>query len=303
LTSLLTLFSNNILPVFLAAGTGFLLGRYLNVNPKTLSQAVFYVFSPCLVFNLLTRSNLDIGDLLSSFSFCVLNVLIMGFIAWCIGRLLKLPRRMLVAVMLTSMFVNAGNFGMAVVDFALGEIALTYASVYFASNLILNYTIGVMLASMGAAGLKQTMIGVLKLPAIYAVGLAIIFISTDWVLPQPVARSIDILGDAAVPCMLVLLGLQFQASRWTGQFKPVLVANTLRLLAAPVLALTLSSFFGLMGVTRQAVVLEASMPPAVMNTVLATEFDLEPSFIAFVVFLGTILSPFVLTPMLVYLGA
>jgi hypothetical protein len=303
LASLLTLFSNNILPVFLAASSGFLLGKYLKVNPKTISQAVFYIFSPCLVFNLLTHSDVSIKDVLSLFGFCALNVSIMGLIAWSLGRLLRLPRRMLVAVMLTSMFVNAGNFGMPVVNFAFGETALTFASVYFASNLILNYTVGVMLSSMGASGIKQTLTGVFKLPAIYSVSLALVFMAGDWVLPQPVERSVEILGNAAVPCMLVLLGLQFQASRWTGNFKPVLLANSLRLLAAPILALTLSSIFGLMGVVKQAMVVEASMPPAVMNTVLATEFDLEPAFIAFVVFLGTLLSPLVLTPLLAYLGA
>jgi len=303
LASLLTLFSNNILPVFLAASAGFLLGKYLKVNPKTISQAVFYIFSPCLVFNLLTHSDVSLKEIFGLFGFCILNVSLMGFTAWVLGRLFRLPRRTLVAVMLTSMFVNAGNFGLPVVNFAFGETALTLASIYFASNLILNYTIGVLLSSMGALGIKKSLTGVFKIPAIYSVGLALVFLSRDWVLPQPVERSVEILGNAAVPCMLVLLGLQFQASRWSGNLKPVLIANSLRLLAAPILALTLSSLFGLIGVVRQVVVVEASMPPAVMNTVLATEFDLEPSLIAFVVFLGTLLSPFVLTPLLAYLGA
>ena len=54
---LLTLFANNILPIFLAAGSGYLLSKYLKVIPRTISQVGFYIFSPCLVFMLLTNSH------------------------------------------------------------------------------------------------------------------------------------------------------------------------------------------------------------------------------------------------------
>jgi len=36
---------------------------------------------------------------------------------------------------------------------------------------------------------------------------------------------------------------------------------------------------------------------------VATEFDIEPSFVTAVVFLTTLLSPITLTPLLYYLGA
>jgi predicted permease len=60
--------------------------------------------------------------------------------------------------------------------------------------------------------------------------------------------------------------------------------------------------FGLQGATRQASILEASMPTAVMCTILATEFDVEPAFVTSVVFVTTILSPLTITPLLSYLG-
>ena len=58
---LLIIFSNNLLPILFAAGAGYLVARYLGITPKSVSQIAFYIFSPCLIFNLLTSSKLD-GD-------------------------------------------------------------------------------------------------------------------------------------------------------------------------------------------------------------------------------------------------
>jgi malate permease and related proteins len=81
------------------------------------------------------------------------------------------------------------------------------------------------------------------------------------------------------------------------------LSSLMRLVAAPLLAILLSKPFGLLGPARQAGILESGMPTAVLAAVLATEYDLEPSFITSVVFVTTFLSPFTLTPLLAFLGA
>ena len=44
------------------------------------------------------------------------------------------------------------------------------------------------------------------------------------------------------------------------------------------------------------------MPAAVTNTILATEYGLDSSLVTAMVYVGTILSPLTLTPLLVYLA-
>ena len=58
---------------------------------------------------------------------------------------------------------------------------------------------------------------------------------------------------------------------------------------------------GIAGVARQVGVLEASMPSAVLNIVLATEYDVEPAFVSAAVFTSTLASAFTLTPLLAIL--
>jgi len=80
------------------------------------------------------------------------------------------------------------------------------------------------------------------------------------------------------------------------------VAVVLSLIAAPVVALGLTSVLGLSGAARQAGVILASMPVAVVTTILALEFEIAPAFVTSAVFVSTLLSPLTLTPLIAYLG-
>jgi len=155
---------------------------------------------------------------------------------------------------------------------------------------------------MGKSGLRQAVFGLLKMPAIYALVLGVLFSRQGWQLPLFLDRAVSMAANATIPCMLVLLGIQLQRARWTGQTQALTTAVTLRLLASPIIAVGLSVLFGLHGPARQARILEASMPSAVLSTIIATEFDLEPAFVTSVVFVTTILSPLTITPLLSYLG-
>jgi predicted permease len=301
LTNLVLLFIDNLLPIFLAAGTGYLLSRWLKADPRTLSQVTFYIFSPCLVFTILIENQVTENEIIKMLLLAWGVIAVTGVLAWLTGQLLKLERKMLVAVMLTSIFMNSGNFGMSFNQFAFGQEGLAHSSIFFVSMSIATYTIGIFIASMGRASPRQALVNLLKVPAIYAVLLAMVFLRTGWKPPLPIQRTTQLLGDAAIPAMLVLLGMQLSALRWDGQIRPLLLANSLRLLIAPLVALGLVLVIGLAGVARQVGVLEASMPSAVLTIVLATEYEVEPTFVSAAVFTSTLASAFTLTPLLAFL--
>jgi len=303
LNNLALLFSNNILPIFLAAGTGYLAAKYWRVNARSVSKISFFIFSPCLIFSLITNSQLGGDDVLRMASFALTNILIIGILAWIVGRLIRLERRLLIALLLSSMFVNAGNYGLSLNLFAFGEIALAHASIYFVVSAILMYTVGVVVASLGAFNLKDALLGLLKIPVVYAVILGLLFSRFSWQLPLPLDRTVGILGDAAIPVLMILMGIQLAKSSFDGQKLALAATSSMRLVVAPLLAILISVPFGLQGFARQAGILEASMPTAIISIILATEYDVEPAFVTMTVFTTTLLSPFTLTPLLAYLGA
>jgi len=303
LSGLIPLFINNLLPILLIAGIGFLLGKWFKITPRSLSQVIFYIFSPALVFRLLAQSQLSNQDILKTILFAVLLLVILGLLTWLAGKLLRLDRKMMAAVMITALFMNAGNYGLPVTNFAFGETALAFASLFFVTTATLTNTVGVVIASSGSTSLLQAIKGLIRLPTIYALLLGIFFVRLGWQLPSALDRTVALLADASIPAMLVLLGLQFVNLKMDGQFRPLILVTVMRLLVSPLLAFGLSRLFDLTGPAHQASVLEAAMPAAVLTTVLATEFDSLPAFVTTVVLATTLLSPFTLTPLLALLGA
>jgi hypothetical protein len=124
----------------------------------------------------------------------------------------------------------------------------------------------------------------------------------DVALPLPIARTIDLAAGGSIPLMIVLLGLELSRVVWSHSARPIALSVGLRLLAGPLIALLLAIPFGLQGAARQGIITETAMPAAVTNIVLATEYGLDSSLVTAMVFLGTLLSPLVLTPLLVLLG-
>jgi len=303
LGNLITLFINNLLPILLIAGIGYLCSKYLHIDPKSISKIVFYIFSPCLIFGLLINSRLSGDSMVSMVGFTATLVFIVIIVTYLLGRFLKLNRKMIAAVVLTALSTNSGNFGLSLNLFAFGESGLAQASIFFVTSALLTYSVGVMVASLGTASFKDSLIRLLKVPTIYAVILALICIWRDWQIPLPIERTVTTLGDASIPTMLLLLGLQLGANQRTSQVKALTLATGMRLIGGAISGLILGNLYGLQGVAFQAGVIQSSTPSAVLTTVLATEFDTEPAFVTTVVFTSTILCPLTITPLLAFLGA
>lgn len=303
MSELVSIFLNNVLPIFLAAAGGYALGKAFNLDPRPVSQVAFNIFSPCLIFYLLTSMEISSQAIGTMALFALVNILIMGGLTWLIGAALKLERSVLAASMLVVMIGNNGNYGLAVTRFAFGEEALAYASVYFVTGAILFYSLGVIIASMGKVSLKEAALGLVKVPALYAVMIALLFNTLGWRLPLPVDRTVELLSDAAIPVLLVLLGLQLQRSTGGDNRKAIGMAVILKLAVAPIVALGLAVLMRITGTAWQAGIAEAAMPSAIMCTIVASEYDAEPSLVTAIVLVSTLLSPLTITPILAFLGA
>ncbi|HCR71146.1 MAG TPA: hypothetical protein DIW23_06870, partial [Anaerolineae bacterium] len=301
-TELFTTFANNLLPILLIATAGYIVGKTFPIDTRSIGRIVFYIFSPLLVFNLLVTSDLNFIQAASTFGFTTVFIITMGLIAFLLGKIFKLERSHLLAVILTVGFGNTGNYGLPVVKYAFGDDALAVASIFFVATSVLFNTGGVIIASLGHSNLKSAILGLFKIPSLYGVALAILVKWTGFQIPIPVERTIEIAANGAVPSMIVLLGLELTKIEWSNNFRALSVGVATKLLIAPVIGLIIASMFGFQGFEKQANVIQASMPAAVATTVVANEFRLESSLVTAIVFIGTILSPLTLTPLIVFLS-
>ena len=295
-------FANNILPIILLAGAGFALGKVLQIDPRSLGRVVFYIFSPVLLFDLLLRNQLKINEAAIVIIYALCFILAMGVLTWFLGSFFKLERPALISILITTMFANTGNYGLPLVSFAFGEQALSYAGIYFATTTLLFYTLGVFLASLGHMSFKEAIMGLFKIPTLYAVLLAVLINALNIQIPVPISRAVDLAAGGTIPLMLILLGVQLTGLVLSENQRAMQLSVFLRLIVAPLAALAFAALFGLGHFPRQASVTEASMPSMVSATVLATEYNLDAKLVTAVVFISTLLSPLTLTPLLVFLG-
>src|SRR5262245_5362399 len=231
----------------------------------------------------------------------VLVTVAMALLARIAAIPLRLDRAELSGFLLVAMFSNGGNYGLPVVLFAFGNDALAPATVYFVTSSILTYTLGVFLAAAGRRNVGHALLGITKIPAIYGVAAAGLVLWTGIAVPVAVLRPVQLLGDAAIPIMILVLGMQLHAATAPKHASTVAAAAALSLVAAPLVAMGLTWLLGLTGSAKQAGVVLASMPTAVITTILALEFDAAPAFVTNVVFVTTMLSPLTLAPLIAYL--
>lgn len=302
LSILLSAFANNLLPIFILSGAGFTLGKTFSVDSRTIGRVIFYIFAPVLVFDLLSQNEIKFTEAVTMTAYTMTMILAMGLVTLVIGRAMKLERATLVTVLIVTMFGNTGNYGLPLVSFAFGEDALKYAGLCFVTTAILHNTLGVLIASLGHMNFKEAMFGMLKVPTVYSVALAALVTAFHIEIPPPLARTIDLAAGGSIPMMIVLLGIELSRVQWSNGLRGVGMGVSLRLLAGPLVGFLLSIPFGLQGAAWQAGIIQASMPAAVNTTILATEYKLDSSLVTAIVFLGTLLSPLTLTPLIVLLG-
>jgi malate permease and related proteins len=300
-TLLLSIFADDILPILLVALVGFLLARYLHADVKTLSRVTLYALTPCLVFNILATSKISVAELGRMALFAVCTVLGIGLLTRLATLPLRLDRATASACMIVVMFANGGNYGLPLTLFAFGQEAMAHATIYFVVSVMLTYTVGIFLASSGHQSLRGALLSVLKMPVVYAVLAALVVVITKTTLPLPVLRPIQLLSNAAIPVMILVLGMQLERAAIPARPLLVGMATALRLVVAMALGFALAPILGLTGAARQAGVVQSAMPTAVVTTILALEFQIDPSLVTGVVFLSTLLSPFTLTLLIAFL--
>jgi predicted permease len=233
--------------------------------------------------------------------YCVLLTAGMGAAGWLSAMTLGLKRKELSSFLLVVMFSNSGNYALPLILFAFGSEALAHASVYFVTSAILVYTVGVFIAARGGQDLREASKRLLRVPALYALAAAALLSVFKLTPPRALMRPAGMLSDAALPMMLLILGMQLKRAVASNRPKVVGTAVALSLFVSPIIGIGLSLLLGLSGAARASAITLASMPAAVVTTVLALEFDLDSSFVTSTVFVSTLLSPLTLVPIIALL--
>lgn len=301
MAELIAIFANNIAPVLIVAGVGYLAGRALKIESQSLGKLIFNVFSPALVFYSLYNNQIEGHE----FGLLLLIVgvfqVIMAALAYVVVRFQRTDKIERATVVLSAFCLNAGNYGLSIVAFAFGEAVLARAVVVWIGNTILNYSLGVFIASSGSLPARHSLQNVLRVPAFYATAAAFLLRGLNVTLPPMIFNAVGVLKDAAIPAMLVLLGLQLSESVRLSRLALISTGVILKLLIGPLVGFGLALLFGLDSLGTTAFLLQASMPTAVMTLILAKEYRLDETLMTSLIMVTTLLSPLTLSVLILLL--
>jgi predicted permease len=203
--------TNVILPIFFIIFLGFLLRRYGKVDLRTFSRAQLYILSPALAFMSLAKPEADTGLILRVLLFILALEAVLAAVALGIGFGAKRDRAERQAIMMASILMNTGFYGIPICVLAFGDWGLVYATIYMVASSITQSTIGIFIACAGRQSVREAFSSIFKVPLIWSIVAARLLVHLHALPPPPFMKMIDMLGAAAIPLGLVLLGMQLES--------------------------------------------------------------------------------------------
>lgn len=282
-------FVNVLLPVLLIAGSGYLLAKLTGIKSDGLVTLVFYILSPCLIFYSLYSQQVSESAISSLVIFVVSLHTILFIIGAVLFRLFHWDDDSRVAGTLALFLNNGGNYGLPIVLFAFGDVGFQFAVLYVVVHAAMQAVLGVGLASWKKGmSIWKLLRNVVSVPWFYALIAALVLRSTGTILPDSAIKPIEMLAQATIPVMLLLLGVQLAQVKITSVLPRATVVAGLKLLIPPLLSWGLTAALGIHGLLRSVLIIEGSTPTAVNALLLSLQYDRRPDLTASILLLTTV---------------
>ena len=286
-------------------GVGFVLAqlRILDATAQgVLTRTAFYVAPPALMVTVLGGT--DVHGLLSANLIASLgSVAVSATIAVLVARLLwRRDAGDTVIAAFCAAYVNAGNLGLPIAAYALGDAALI-APMLLAQLLVLQPAgLAVLdgIARVPSPGMtwgRRLLIlitGPFRNPLAVGSLVGLVLALTGISLPVAINAPLTLLGGMAVPCILLAYGISLRLGPRPGAGEPPIQVATLlslKLIVQPFAAYLIGAYMaGLVGHDLLAVTVIAALPTAQNVFTFAMRYDRGVILARDTIFASTLLS-------------
>lgn len=275
---------------------------------ESLNKLIVYLALPALVFSGVHGARMSPRLLVITLVAWATFLVCLG-VAWAVGRGLKLPPATLGGFLLVTAIGNTGYLGFPLVIAFLGKQELVKAFFYdlFGTALMI-LTVGVAISKhYGSPGdeagpATSPLREILTFPPIVA--LAVGFVLRPVAVPPFVMQGIEHLADLTVPLVMLTIGVSLEVKAFKDHPRPLVATTIIKLALAPAVAWGLWMALGAAGLlgspaaaytladaaSLAVVVLEASMPAAMLSYALGLKYRLDVRFIPSAIVLTTLAS-------------
>jgi malonate transporter and related proteins len=294
-----------VLNGFIVIGTivavGYLLGRFRLLGEygrDVLAKLAFFVASPALLFQLLSTTRPE-----SVFTpVFLVTIIATGFCAAIFIAVGIIKRwgaaRTAVGTMCAS-YVNAGNLGIPIAAYVLGNAALIAPVMMFQLLIYTPVAVTVIdLAKSSRASIWRTVSAPLRNPIVIGAVGGLAAALTGWEPSGPFADAVGALAGMAVPALLLAYGISLHGGTIPGRGadRELLgVALVLKIVVQPLVAWLLGQFvFDLDSAGLLAVVVFAALPTAQNIFTYAVHYKVAVTLARDAIMVSTAISPFLL---------
>jgi len=270
-----------ILPVFSIVLLGFFYARRVKPDMAVVNRISMNVLAPALVFSALANKDFDVSANRALLIGSIAVVLGSGVLAWPFARWMKTSARTFVPPM---MFNNCGNMGLPLAALAYGTAGFSPMVALFTISNLLQFTLGVWIIDHHArfGNLARN-------PIVISTVLGFTFAVLHPPLPEWLGVAIKLVGDALIPMMLLSLGVRLYEVSFE-DWRIGVVGGLVRPIAGMAIALLIASLLDLDPIQHGLLILFGSLPPAVLNFMVAEQFTQETGKVASIVLIGHVLS-------------
>lgn len=252
---------------------------------RVLSRVAFYVANPALLVSVLSTA--DVSGLFSGLTVAlVCSITVTGLVYVLVARFV-LHRDTISGVIgtMSTTYVNAGNLGIPVATYVLGDAALI-APVMLLQMLVLQPIALALMDSAAATrrvSLLRTLTTPVRNPVTVAALLGLALGLADATLPTPLAAPVELVGGMAVPAMLLAFGISLQAGPRPGRGTSVpelVLIGVLKTVVQPALAFAVARWALDLSTAETFAVTVISALPAAQNVfVIAARYEHEPALL------------------------
>lgn len=293
---------SSLLPVVLLIGVGFAVGRARLVRPgsvRDLSNLVFLVLTPALLFRTMGSVHLERLDVRPVFQYFLVAAVLFVVMWWAYGRSSRAS-----VLALASIFSNTLMIGVPLVGLAYGEAGLVLLFTLISLHALVLLTMATLVLELQMAreqaaatgqqrylwrtvgqGIRHALLHPVPLPIL----MGLLYAQTGWGLHPVVDKPLQLLGSAFGPIALVLVGITLSQTPMGKNLAAAVRLSLVKAVLHPVLMLAVGWALGLRGMALSVMVVAAALPIGANVFLFAQRYQKEEDTVTAAVAVSTLM--------------
>ena len=254
-----------LFPVFFIVGIGVFLGKKNpDIDTSFITTYSGNFGTPALVIFALTAGSVSFEVFANFFIYAIILLTLFGIVGLIF---LVLMKKDYLRELPTFFLPNTGNMGIPICLFAYGEFGMGMAASISSLVVLLHFTLNIFLAKRAF-----DFDTIIKSPAFYAIIVTVLFLYFEQPIPQFVMNTVMLLAYGMIVMILMSLGIALTQMK-VFSFKDSIITSIGRVIIGPIIGLIVIKIFNLSGVGAGVVLIQSSMPSAILCYLIASMYS------------------------------